>query len=235
MHGEGFSLARAPRRERLLVGAVFAVCALALAVHFAATALYLMPLNPVKVAVAPLVDRYMLPWFAQRWELFAPDPRARSQFLLVACRVADPSGAVRETPWIDTTSRLYAQHDAHRLSAADRIARAELGVLRLALPHRDEVMEAIGKLPEGDPDVARALEDARMVQEVESAIGKKELARAASVECDRQYGVGVAREVRGRVLSIETPPFAARALPLEAGERVTYDFEWMPYERVSNY
>src|SRR5262249_15459863 len=128
---------------------------LVVVMHFAATLLYLTPLNPVKAAVYTQLNRYMEPYFTQNWAMFAPDPVADTTLLLVSCRMAEANGAA-ETPWIDVTSRLRELHYRYRITPADRIARAESAPLLLMARRPDLLVETIKKLPtERDPEVAR--------------------------------------------------------------------------------
>ena len=48
--------------------------AIVLGLHFVITLIYLMPLNPIKLRLAPLITGYMQPFFAQDWRFFAPEP-----------------------------------------------------------------------------------------------------------------------------------------------------------------
>src|SRR5262245_53866178 len=59
------------------------VLVMVLSFHFGMTMVYLMPLNPIVLRAAPVVDGYMVPWFVQDWHLFAPNPINETHMLLV--------------------------------------------------------------------------------------------------------------------------------------------------------
>ena len=59
---------------RLVHHVTAAALVAALVFHFSATGLYLTPPNAIALRARPAVDRYMTPYFAQAWTLFAPDP-----------------------------------------------------------------------------------------------------------------------------------------------------------------
>src|SRR4051794_17762784 len=76
------------RALKLLPG----VLVMVLSIHFGMTLVYLMPLNPIVLRVAPVVDGYMVPWFVQDWHLFAPNPINETHMLLVSCRLQKANG-----------------------------------------------------------------------------------------------------------------------------------------------
>ncbi len=66
--------------------------------HFFMTGLYLLPLNPVKLAFGPHLSGYIDTLFSQNWHLFAPDPINTSHSLIGKCRAGDV-----ESDWLDVT------------------------------------------------------------------------------------------------------------------------------------
>jgi hypothetical protein len=75
--------------------------------HVTMTFLHVTPVNPVKVEYEAVVSRWTEPLFDQNWKLFAPDPIAVDQGLLVRARLAD--GSVTE--YVDIVSPyLEAKH-----------------------------------------------------------------------------------------------------------------------------
>jgi hypothetical protein len=216
-----------------LVRVLPAVLALALAVHFGMTIIYLMPPNPLKLRLLPTVARYMSPFFRQKWELFAPDPARDNRLLLISCRVQSDGGELRETPYYDITSPLLEQKYRERASAAERIERAEhAGLFMLFRPH-DVLLDKLHQQNDETEDYRRSLEDLDADERRADEWGRRLIARAASAECDRIYGAGRTRQVRLRIVSIKTPPLSKRALPLESGESSYTDLDWAPYEQVA--
>ena len=227
--------ASATRGQKLLLSGVFVLSALLVSTHFVFTYLFLMPLNPVKVDVRAGVERYMLPWFSQNWNLFAPNPEDASRYVLVSCRLPSANGAEIETPWFDATTPLLEQHYGNRLAPGDRLARVGLGIIHILVPPADAVLDRLRAMSADDPETKEALREDAEERSAAMRQGTALLGRLASVECDRLYGKGAATEVRGRLLSIEVAPFSQRAVPGAVGDRRTVDFDWMPYTAVDGY
>lgn len=210
------------------------VLVVALAVHFTVTLAFLTPLNPVKLRALPAINRYMVPLFEQRWELFAPDPLVDTRYLLVACRVADAQGNVEERPYSNMTAAYRELKQRYRLTPADRIERAQFAPIFLLFGERDAISKRLLDHPDEDsPTYKRARE---MINEEEKKRGMaavRLLGRVASAECDRLYGRGLSKEVRVRMATIKSPPFSKRQLPIEEGETKYVDFSWLPYEEVA--
>ncbi len=222
------------RLKRALVAAAPLVLGAALCIHFAATALYLTPANPIKLRIGRLADAYMEPYFSQRWELFAPDPIVDTRLLIVSCRVDIGDGVTRDLPWVDVTTPLRALKYRYRFSPADRVDRAQHVALYLVFPRPDKLAERMRNVDDNSPE-HRALVARLDAQRARSTtIGERLLARVASAECDRVNGVGRTRAVRVRMIAIETPPFSKRELAIDSGRRAQHDFDWRPYEAVSS-
>ncbi len=86
-----------------------------LAFHFALTGLYVLHENPLRTALAPVVNAYVDTYFSQNWDLFAPNPLSHNLSLLVrpltrAEVVAAETRGVPGTGWYDLTRPLSAQH-----------------------------------------------------------------------------------------------------------------------------
>jgi len=91
------------------VGAVFAI-------HVACTALYLLPQNPMTRSYIGAVNRYMEPFFAQRWLLFAPEPATSSVKLWSRYQCGG-----NWTGWRDPAAPLMERHQHNRLSSAGKL------------------------------------------------------------------------------------------------------------------
>src|ERR1043165_27054 len=87
-------------RSSILAGLLL----MALALHFGATVVYLMPLNPLKLHFQRSLQKYIDPYFSQRWELFAPNPVVDSRRFLVSCRLHAPDGTDADSAWADITT-----------------------------------------------------------------------------------------------------------------------------------
>ncbi len=92
------------RRSAWIRGAAV-VLALVLSFHFAATALWVSPADPMYDAVAPVLNPYMQPFFQQGWSLFAPNPYPGDYTFLLRARWADRSTRqLRTSDWVDATA-----------------------------------------------------------------------------------------------------------------------------------
>jgi hypothetical protein len=91
-------------RQKALLGCLAGGLAAALAMHFLVTALFVGPLNPIKLAWGDEITSYMTPYFEQNWSLFAPDPISEERGMLVRARVTDDNGTVRTTEFADITN-----------------------------------------------------------------------------------------------------------------------------------
>ena len=96
------------RRSAWVRGAAV-VLALVLSFHFAATALWVSPADPIYDAMAPVLNPYMQPFFQQGWSLFAPNPYSGGYTFLLRARWADRStGQLRTSDWVDVTAREWS-------------------------------------------------------------------------------------------------------------------------------
>src|SRR5690349_21278563 len=91
------------------------------------TILYLMPPNPLKAMVLPVVERIENPLFAQNWHLFAPTPISMNYVIEVRCRTAGLRDAVtrRVTVWQDITTPLLRQFHQNRLTPYGQLLRVQ--------------------------------------------------------------------------------------------------------------
>ena len=222
------------RMRRYVRALAPALIALVLAFHFSMTLAYLIPFSPLKLATYGTVRRYIEPAFTQSWELFAPDPKSNPRILMVSCRMADDSGAMTDSPWLDATTRLRQDHYAHRIGFAERIVRAQNAGFLILSPPKTQVMIEMEKEAAKEPDgpLAKSLAEAHAG---EVALGHRVFARVASVECDRVYGSDRASEVNIRVVTIPPPPYSKRNDPNAKSEISYFDLGWLPYEHVSPY
>jgi hypothetical protein len=93
----------------------FTLCGTILCVHFSAIQLANMPLSPLKLRLANVLDAYVNPYFTQRWNFFAPQPPSYDVSLIARARVADIGGSV-VTQWIDITDPLIDAVRQRRLT-----------------------------------------------------------------------------------------------------------------------
>ncbi len=222
--------AASSRRIRRALSGAFALALLCLvAFHFVMTALSLMPDSPLREPLQSLVQRYMSPYFAQNWRLFAPDPEEPSKHLVVACRFAEPGAPDSEL--FDVTQPHYAALQKYRLSPAQRLIRAQLYPLGVLLQHADAPPEPA--LEDSQQLEAELALRARQLEGREQALGV--LGRVASAECQRRYPGASISDVQVLYYRESAPKFSARNAPDARGEVVGMDFGWQPYRRVAAY
>ncbi len=209
---------------------------LGLCFHFAMTVAYVAPLNMAKIRVLPVLQAYMEPYFAQGWELFAPDPILQSKYLMVSCRMTDLTGKVIETDPLDVTSRLHHAERAFRLNPADRMLRSQLSPLSLIAPPVDPLADAIQRLEDAKvKEVEKIAAGVRSGREENRKFGLRLLSRVASAECLHLYPQGGLTASRALVVGVSAPPFSRRNDPNVTGEKSLTDFGWMPYEHVASF
>lgn len=217
------------RALALLAGLLVVV----LGLHFGLTLVYLLPLNPITLRLAPLVDGYMTPFFAQDWHLFAPEPINETRMLLVACRVRLADGRMVETAWEDISTPLWAMQARERFSPASWLVRLQM--------HAIQRFFAPGQLLPGlershaleDPTVQQLADTLHKLERARQVLPTRVLARLGAAYCDRWYGTGQTVAMRMRLAILRFPRFSQRQMPDSAGEVRSYSFDWMPYESVA--
>ncbi|MGP7960639.1 DUF5819 family protein [Sanguibacter sp. A247] len=107
-----------------------------LATHFAMTALHVTPVNPLKVEHERLVTAWIGPVFEQNWKLFAPDPIAIDQGLLV--RTRDVAGV--EGSFVDVTTPFL--EDKHHNLLPTRAGYQVSGVITRFIDARQTLLDA---------------------------------------------------------------------------------------------
>ena len=221
------SAANPPRAVRRAHVAVLGVALAALTFHFGMTLLYLTPTNPIRMAMAAPMDGYMLPWFEQRWELFAPSPVGATRYLLVACRTDEDEA---EPPWHDVSSALLDAKYRYRITPADRMQRAVQAATGMIFPTKRDLVDKMRSRPEDFEEDLSRIEEA---QSVRRQAGERLLDRLASADCDRRLGPGRTTAVRARIVLRESPPYSRRTDDDRAGEVKVVELDWHPYQRVA--
>jgi hypothetical protein len=105
-----------------------------LVMHFTLTLLFVLPVNPIKIRLSPLLDVTIGSFFYQNWSLFAPNPAASDEALIAHC-FDRPVDVVSQAPlpedgWYDMSLPLWRRHQHHRFAAYDRLARPHTNALR---------------------------------------------------------------------------------------------------------
>ena len=115
----------------------------AVAAHLGLTALYVTPDNPLRAEFAPVLTASIGRFFSQDWRLFAPSPADTNLTVLVSCLNGPLAAAAGSAPdagldasepggWVDLTTPLVRAHQRSRLSAYERLNRAQQTAARIA-------------------------------------------------------------------------------------------------------
>jgi hypothetical protein len=205
-----------------------------LSVHFGMTLMYLAPFNPILLRIAPVVEGYMTPWFAQDWRLFAPDPINETRMLLVACRVRQTNGSTVETAWADVSTPLWEAQARQRFSSSALLIRPQMQAVQLYFDP-GKVLPALERHRTVEDSEVNQLTDAiRAEWGARRILATRVLTRLSAAYCDRWYGVGQTVATRAGLAVLRFPRFSQRQLPDADGKWRFYPFAWMPYERVSS-
>lgn len=207
--------------------AVLGVALAALTFHFGMTLLYLTPTNPIRMALSDPMEGYMLPWFEQRWELFAPSPVGATRTLLVACRTDEDEA---DPPWHDVSGALLDAKYRYRITPADRLQRAVQAATGMIFPTKRPLVDKMRSRPE---DFEEDLSRLDSLQSERRQVGERVLARVASADCDHRLGQGRTTAVRARILLREAPPYSRRTDDDRTGEVKVLELDWQPYQRVA--
>lgn len=211
------------RAHRAVLGLALA----GLTFHFGMTLLYLTPTNPIRMAMTVPMEGYMLPWFEQRWELFAPAPVGATRYLLVACRTDDDEA---DPPWHDVSSALLDAKYRYRVTPADRLQRAVQAATGMIFPPKRPLVDKMRGRPEDfQEDLSRfEKNDGHRRQ-----LGQRMLARLASADCDHRLGQGRTTAVRARIVLRDAPPYSRRTDDDRTGDVQVVELDWQPYQRVA--
>lgn len=194
--------------------------------HFAVTAIYLTPLNPVKLKLSPLLQAWINPLFSQNWHLFAPDPLSSNHSLVTKCK----SGTTT-SDWIDVTRAVLKRYYENRLSTAKAIAGIQVNAL---------ISVATGGAPIEEPAFRKFCRDRDQDQEnafcsqlEEYALGEFERAQrilvSMATEGCEQFMEGMrVDEVFVRVTQLDFPRFSERYKPDRDGKAFIIDLGWHP-------
>lgn len=73
-------------------------------VHLAMLFFNSAPLNSFSQQHAAAIDKYVVPEFAQEWQLYAPNPQSVNTHVQARAKVRMPSGSLTDTGWVDLTA-----------------------------------------------------------------------------------------------------------------------------------
>lgn len=211
---------RNPTLRSLLPLAVRALALLALVVHSALTLAYVLPMNPTKQPLAPILDATIGKYFSQNWSLFAPEPVQSNLELVVRCldageAAAADRGVLPVAGWRDLSAPLWTQFQRHRFSAYDRLARPNSNFIREFLFGGDGARQLADDCQKGGKESCKAAEEA---MKIHREAASKALARIGSMYC-RDAGSPHTTRVAIKIHLRDAVPWSQR----DGGTPATHD------------
>ena len=182
------------------------VLAALLLFHFIAVGLFVCPPNLVSVQARPWVHAYVVPYFSQSWELFAPEPANRNDVLHVRCHLRE-DGTDRVTDWIDVKAPWIEARERNRFGVSSRMLRAQQS--RLAASRQFE-RKIIAQLDVAHAPPATEILDAEAEAVFEQ--GKEHTQRIASAACKRRFAAETTTitEVEARLVTVPVVEYGKR-------------------------
>jgi hypothetical protein len=215
------------------------------AFHFTMTILYVLPLNPVKISVGADVERYMAPYFRQRWALFAPDPPLDNKILLLRYRL-EKNSLVEESEWHDLDTMVLEARRENLLSPLERFGRVNRAVLAAAMGTYDGVLDLFreqlekrfkDQVPRDADGVddeerrwARAAAKITEYKTEELKAMRPFLYRAGGSTCQALYPDSNVIASQYRIVRHEFPRYSDRAQADSEGPKKAIDLEWGDYD-----
>lgn len=205
------------RLQSVTIHLVALLSIFAVAFHFSMTALSLIPLNPVKLRSLGLVQAHMIPFFAQNWRLFAPDPVNSHQVLMVNCN--DPQSTEFDSAWLDITTPVVEIIQRNRWTPMSRVQHLHSTAIRMAIHQDPTLQEQRTKLMRQENLTPSDEERFKLTEQEEKAReqGRDLVKRLAFDACDQVKGERPS-VVSTRLARLNFPTFPQRHLPDSAGE-----------------
>lgn len=201
---------------------IFAVfLAICFCMHFALTALYVLPLNPVKAKEGQLINGYMQPLFTQNWQLFAPDPLSNNIYVFLQAQYSNGE----ESEWYDLSSESYKSNQERRISPNNRLVRIGTSAFLQSM-RKDETLEKLkGKISE---EKIKALEKEHGMDEYQKH-GIEILYNYARPYAAKLPDTEDIEKIRVRVLVEEAIPYSNKDNPEAIPEKSHVTFDWKKY------
>lgn len=136
--------------KKLALNGIKVITVLWFTTHFLLTILYVLPLNPIKVRLKPLLDSTIGTLFSQNWSLFAPNPLSQDYVMLIHPLKNNSIDEIESKGWYNLSSPLWKRFQDNRFSAYDRLARSQSNALRNALSGDPSLMNYLKACENGD-------------------------------------------------------------------------------------
>lgn len=201
-----------------------------LSVHFFLIQLSNMPVSPLKLNMANVLAAYVYPYFAQRWNFFAPQPPERDIFLLARarCICADTGGDEVTTAWTNVTDSLLIPLRKSRFTPLFLV---EVGLSNAVIDYRNKLSNDSRATFEKDgQQFIRPVVPAD-VNPRDSEV----MTRTALAALEIQYPHCTLRFVQLGLLMSVYPRFTERHNKDAKVEEALTLIDWQPAQRVSPY
>ena len=200
--------------------------------HTLMTIVHVAPINPISIAVDPAVSAYMLPFFQQNWQLFAPEPINSENGILVRAAVRTDDGSETITEFYDLTSPTIQAIYASRLFPPRR-TRLIVNIQQL-LGYRDPLAQRLRETLSGDQDLSEDELYNAQLEVFPLTPGEQathdlafEMLHSMAIEAAMsQWGEGVTA-IQVRLTTNRFPPFSERGSDERVGELTIADSTWL--------
>jgi hypothetical protein len=193
-----------------------------LVIHFLLTVLYVLPINPVRLLIEPILQATIGTWFTQNWCLFAPNPLSSTQTLMVRClteaETPGGGGSLPAAGWADLSSPLFERAQHNRLSAYERLVRPQENAVRGYLGSAVEFQPLIDRCAKGEKPACESLDQILKARRAGAAVLLRQL---GSVYCREARPAAPTHSVALRYRERSAVPWSERF----HGTPKTADFE----------
>ena len=152
--------------------------------HFTLTLIYVLPVNTIKLEHQAFLNNTIGAFFPQNWSLFAPNPIANNEELLVKCLSSESTvsgmAQVSSDGWENITRPLFDALQSNRLTPLGRVERIHSTAIRL---YMNTVSGAQAWQKSCLKGVEEACKEYERITKAFTKEGKEKLIKIASAYC----------------------------------------------------
>lgn len=184
---------------------------------------HVVPLSAATFEMREVTDRFVEPFFAQRWSFFAPAPPVVNTDMLAQGRFVDAGGRIRTTGWVDVSGFLDGEskqrplRPPRRYRTAANIGRALLGTA-ISREHPERHPFAVRPPSEGKVDARQ--------HALQRRYGDLAVRMAATVLGAHRDRAETLLSVQTRVVATPVSRFAQRQVP--SPQYLVWESGWRP-------
>jgi hypothetical protein len=193
------------------------------AAYVLSVAVHVVPLSAATFEVRKVTDRFVEPFFAQRWSFFAPTPPVVNTDTIARGRFIDEGGRVRTTEWFSVSAYLDGESKQRPLAPSRRYrtaANAERALLGAVVGREAPDQQQFAHNPRG-----RAEADARQ-RMVQRRYGDVAVRVATKVLDERRERAEKLLSVQVRVLATPISSFGQRRSPRLPPHYLVWEADW---------